>query len=270
MNYVFVFLLCLSSFAVAAFPQEAHIPGGLIVLELDSNEQKPQVTWQGKPVMLWQNAQQKWFAWLGIPLKENTKNLTLSINEQTKTFAISPHAYPEQHLKVQNKHVNLSATQLARVQKEFAQMQPIYQSFTVASDFNGMYWPIRGRQSSGFGLTRFFNGEPRAPHSGLDIAAPLGTVINAPAAGKIVLTGDFYFNGQSVFIDHGQGLISMLCHLSRIDVKEGDQIQIGDQIGLVGATGRATGPHLHWTVSLNDARINPSLLLAESEPKEFQ
>ena len=153
------------------------------------------------------------------------------------------------------------------------EMNKVYKSHTALSDlqnhsFEGMIWPLRGPQSSAFGLRRFFNDQERNPHSGVDIAAPTGTPITAPATGKVVLTGDFYFNGKSVFIDHGQGLISMLCHMSEISVSEGDIIQAGDQIGLVGATGRVTGPHLHWTVSLNNARVKPNLLLKSTEPQQ--
>src|SRR5690606_10972710 len=126
--------------------------------------------------------------------------------------------------------------------------------------------PLHGRESSAFGLRRFFNNEERNPHSGQDIAAPTGTPSVAPAPSTVVLTGEFFFNGNSVFIDHGQGLIRMLCHLHSIDVKEGSELQAGDVIGTVGATGRATGPHLHWTVSLNNARIDPRLLLATDQP----
>lgn len=146
-------------------------------------------------------------------------------------------------------------------------MDKVYTSFSTARPWQGMIWPVRGRESSAFGLRRFFNGEERNPHSGLDVAMPTGTPVVAPAPGKVVLTGDFFFNGNSVFIDHGQGLITMVCHLHNIGVTEGTEVQAGDQIGTIGATGRATGPHLHWTVSLNNARIDPRLLLADDQPQ---
>ena len=131
-----------------------------------------------------------------------------------------------------------------------------------------MIKPVNGIYTSPFGLKRFFNGQPRKPHSGIDIAAAEGTAIKAPASGVIALTGDFFFNGQRVFIDNGQGLVSMMCHMSRIDVQEGQEIKQGEIIGAVGKTGRATGPHVHWTVSLNNARVNPFLFMPdEEEPK---
>lgn len=251
-----------------AFPQTDLVPGGLIVIDLGHSQTKPDVRFNKKSVMLQQNQKAGWQALVGIPLNQPEGKLTVNVNGQDKQFDIKGYPYPEQHLSVQNKHVNPNTSQQNQISNDFKKMGPVYSSFSAATDFNGMYWPIRGTQSSGFGLKRYFNGQPRAPHSGLDIASPTGTPIMAPAAGKVVLAGDFYFNGNSVFIDHGQGLISMLCHMSRIDVKEGDSVNIGDQIGLVGATGRVTGPHLHWTVSLNNARINPKLLLAEGEAKE--
>jgi murein DD-endopeptidase MepM/ murein hydrolase activator NlpD len=123
-----------------------------------------------------------------------------------------------------------------------------------------------GRLSSPFGLRRFFNGQERNPHSGLDFAVPAGTPIKAPAAGTVVLVGDYFFNGKTVFLDHGQGFVSMFCHMSAIDVKVGDEVPRGGVVGKVGATGRATGPHLHWNVSLNDARVDPAIFIGAFKP----
>jgi len=115
-------------------------------------------------------------------------------------------------------------------------------------------------------LRRFFNGEERNPHSGLDFAAATGTPIKSPAAGKVILTGNYFFNGNTVFVDHGQGLISMFCHLSRIDVAVGDEVPRGGVLGKVGSTGRATGPHLHWNVSLNGNRVDPAIFIGAFKP----
>jgi murein DD-endopeptidase MepM/ murein hydrolase activator NlpD len=121
--------------------------------------------------------------------------------------------------------------------------------------------PTPGPYSSPFGLRRFFNDQPRKPHSGLDIAATTGTPIVAPAPAVVMDTGDYFFNGRNLILDHGRGLITMYSHMDRIDVAVGDTVNTGDQLGVVGSSGRVTGPHLHWTVSLNNARIDPMLFL---------
>lgn len=249
--------------AEGPLPLQQSIPGGLTVIPVGYGIQPPQVSFNQQNVMVIRPDEQKpWLAMVGIPLSQQPGEASIKAGNKNIRFTANDHAYPEQHLTVKKKHVNPSAAELARIRKEQAQMAAVYTSFSPARPWQPMAWPIRGDMSSAFGLKRFFNGEQRNPHSGLDIAATTGTPILAPADGKVVLTGDFFFNGNSVFIDHGQGLISMFCHMSVIEVKEGEEIIAGERLGQVGATGRATGPHLHWTVSLNNARINPLLLIS--------
>ena len=184
-------------------------------------------------------------------------------------FKVVDKVYPVQRITLtDDKMVNPPPDELARIERETILQNEQYDRFTPfsASPFP-MRLPAAGPVSSNFGLRRILNGQPRNPHAGLDIAAPTGAPVMAPAAGTISFAGPLYFNGNAIFVDHGGGLVSMVCHLSRIDVQQGDAVRKGQRIGLVGATGRATGPHLQWSVSLNGARVDPSAVLALYRPK---
>jgi murein DD-endopeptidase MepM/ murein hydrolase activator NlpD len=175
---------------------------------------------------------------------------------------IAVKAYPEQRLTIKNqRQVEPNPDDLARIEREQAHTARIKAIFSDFAPSTAFILPARGRLSSRFGLRRFFNDQPRNPHAGLDVAAGQGSPVSAPAAGIVVDTGDYFFNGNTVFIDHGQGLITAYMHLSRIAVKAGQRVAAGQLIGAVGATGRATGPHLHWAVLLNNTPVDPELFL---------
>lgn len=260
-------ILMTSSSLVFAWPLSDNVPGGIIALPVgSSSEPSPQVTFKKKPVAVIQY-QQEWHAIIGLSLSTKKGKHTANVNGKPMEFNVTKKDYPEQHITLKTrKHIDLSAEDLARHRGEKAKAKKVFKVFdtSIAPDL-ALIKPVEGPYSSPFGLKRFFNGEARNPHSGLDIAAPTGTPIKSPSQGKVVLTGDFFFNGNVVYVDHGQGMISMFCHLSEIDVRVGDKLSKGDILGKVGATGRVTGPHLHWSLSLNNARVDPMLLLPNTE-----
>ncbi len=245
------------------------VPGGVAVVDLGAATSAPSVRYQNKPVLVIHEDQQRWIALVGIPLSVKPGNQQISVNgNQTLSFQVGSKHYMEQRITLKNpQQVNPNAANLKRIERELTEQTRAYQQFSARQPSNLLFdRPVKGPLSSPFGLRRFFNGEERNPHSGLDFAANTGTSIKAPAAGKVILIGDYFFNGKTVFLDHGQGLISMFCHLSAIDVKLGDEIPRGGHLGKVGATGRATGPHLHWNVSLNDARVDPAIFIGAFKP----
>ena len=171
--------------------------------------------------------------------------------------------YPEERITITDQEqVSPSEDSLKRIRRESALMREAYGRFSAQpKDLLPIIQPIEGRTSGVFGSRRFFNDQPRNPHSGIDWAAPTGTPIKNPAPGTVVVTGEFFFNGKTVMIDHGGGFISMMCHLDQIDVEVDQILERGEIIGTVGTTGRSTGPHLHWSVSLGGIRTDPAVFI---------
>ncbi len=245
------------------------VPGGVAVVPLGSEAQAPTARYQGKPVLVVREEGKRWIAIVGISLKSKTGAHQLQVNDgRTLNFTVTPKHYREQHIKLKNgRQVNPLAEDMVRINRELAEQTRAYQTFSPNQPSNLLFdKPVNGPLSSPFGLRRFFNGEERNPHSGLDFAVGAGTPIKSPAAGKVILIGNYFFNGNTVFVDHGQGLISMFCHMSRVDVKLGQSLPRGGIVGRVGATGRATGPHMHWNVSLNDTRVDPAIFIGAFKP----
>ncbi|OZI65218.1 peptidoglycan DD-metalloendopeptidase family protein [Bordetella genomosp. 1] len=244
------------------------VPGGVAVLRLGASATEPEVRYLNKRVMVLPQPGNAWLAIVGIPLsvKPGSESVTVGSGASAARvpFTVGTKTYVAQHIKLKNKRqVNPDPDDLRRIERELAEQNAAYRAFRAGVVPSNVVLdaPVQGRLSSPFGLRRFFNGEERNPHSGLDFAVPSGTPVRAPAAGRVVLVGDYFFNGKTVFVDHGQGFISMFCHLSAIDVAVGDEVARGGVVGKVGATGRATGPHLHWNVSLNDARVDPAIFI---------
>ncbi len=211
--------------------------------------------------------QSPWLALVGIPLKTKTGSHHIKVEGKSLGFTVKAKHYKEQYLTIKNKRkVNPNPLDMERITREKKEILTALASWTETNQpVTQLLKPTEGPYSSPFGLRRFFNKQPRNPHSGLDIAAPTGTPIIAPAAGTVVATGDYFFNGRTVIVDHGHGLTTMYCHMNKIDVELGQQLTQGQQLGTVGATGRVTGPHLHWGVSMNNARVDPMLLMTPSK-----
>ncbi|QKT02712.1 peptidoglycan DD-metalloendopeptidase family protein [Ectothiorhodospiraceae bacterium 2226] len=254
-----------------AWPAHDPVPGGVAVVPLEiSGSRAPLVTYGERRVLVLQR-EGRWHAVVGLPLsaRPGVHRLELREGEQPQRIEFSVHDkdYPTQHITLSsNRRVNLSEADLARHQRERVKMDAALTHWADASEVPVRFTlPVEGRLSSPFGLRRYFNEQPRAPHSGLDIAAPEGTPVTAPAPGRVLSVGDYFFNGNTVFLDHGQGLVTMYAHLHTIEVEPGQQVAQGEVVGTVGMTGRATGPHLHWGVSLNDARVDPLLFVELQE-----
>lgn len=254
-------------------PRASLVPGGVATFKLPGAlDERPVVTFEGKPVMVVRQAT-GWLAILGISLDVEPGEFAISVqqpgaNERKVVFKVAPKSYRTQQLKVPPNQVNLSPGDEARVARETEKVRAALGAFTPDAPATlRLAPPVNGPRSSSFGLRRMFNGESRRPHSGMDIAAPTGTPIKAPLAGRVVDVGSYFFNGNNVVIDHGQGLMTMYCHLSKVSVEVGKELERGEVLGLVGATGRVTGPHLHWGVTLNGTMVDPALFLAPPAKK---
>ena len=262
-------LLCVASVAAHAvdLPETRRSPGGVARIALGTSADAPRASFNGVPLLVLKDGTE-WVAVLGIPLAAAPGAAQLKVRrageaDEAVPFTIERFDYAEQRLTVAPGHVDLSKTDQARYERERVHLAAVAATFSAAlPESLQMHPPTPGPRSSSFGLRRVFNGQARNPHSGMDIAAPTGTPVVAPAPGRVIDTGNYFFNGNTVWLDHGAGLLSMYCHLSAIGVKVGDTVVAGAPLGAVGATGRVTGPHLHWSVSLNRAMVDPALFLA--------
>ena len=238
----------------------SSVPGGVVAIPLP--EQAVEVRFEDRPALLHRD-----HALIGLPLDtspgRHSVDITTDEGSLKVSFEVLPKEFPVQRLTIANDRlVNPNAGDLKRIAKETARMRAAYALASFGrGDLHPFLLPVEGELSSPFGRKRILNGQPRNPHRGLDIAADTGTPIIAPAAGTVVVTGNFFFNGNTVLIDHGDGLVTMYCHLHEIHVNEGGALARGETFGSVGATGRATGPHLHWTVSMHGAKVDPLALI---------
>ena len=246
-------------------PDELNVPGGVVIIPINSKD-RPKAFFYDKRVLVIGESQ-NWKAIIGIPLKielgEHKLKVVSNGVEANYLFEVVGKAYEAQYLTIKNKRqVNPNKEDMLRITRERKLISKAKINWREIDNVPLRFIkPAKGPFSSSFGLRRFFNNQPRNPHSGLDIAAKTGTPIVAPAAGIVTNAGDYFFNGKTVFLDHGQGLITMYCHMENISVEEGDIVDVNDLLGTIGSTGRVTGAHLHWSVILNNTTVEPLLFL---------
>jgi len=250
-----------------AFFEHNPVPGGIAIVDLGmpGNSEEPVVKLGNQTIAVMVH-NDKWYAIVGVALstEPGTHRLTVDKGQIEIEFEVNDFKYEEQRIVIKDdRKVNPAPVDMERIKKENVRLAAIkaYRYKTLLVD--GFQLPVEGILTSPFGLRRFFNNQPRRPHGGIDIAANTGTPIYAPATGLVIDTGDYFFNGNTLFLEHGLGLQTFYAHMSKIHVKAGDKVNAGDLIGEVGATGRVTGPHLHWSVGLNGTWIDPYLVMSE-------
>ncbi len=265
--------------AVAAAPIELSVqarsqrPGELVALAITLSVAADHVRVHAfdRDATPYRTGDRIWQALIGIDLAVRPGNYTVRVDAGDEPDAVhaslplvvTPRVFPTRRLTVKEAFVTPPASAEARIADDAALLALAWRSSEARRLWLGPFVrPVPGAANSAFGSRSIFNRQPRNPHGGADFLSPAGTPVHAPNAGRVAVARDLYFSGNTVVIDHGLGLFSLLAHLSAIDVREGDEVTASQVIGLVGATGRVTGPHLHWAVRAGDARVDPLSLLA--------
>ena len=286
-SWKFLFVVCLlvaSIFPIQIVPSaERHQPGAdgqfsgkqgqvlWINVPVSHPEAKVSAIFFKRTIPFFQQSDTSFAGIVGIDMEDppGLQELSITVHSNTGTdhlrysLLIIKEDYTVQHLTLPKDKVDLDAKTLKRVQQEKKELAEAFHHVGARPLWNGHFLePVNGKITGVFGSRRVINGQSRRPHSGEDIAAPKGTPVQAINKGIVVKTVDHFFSGKGVVLDHGVGLFSMYFHLPEIDVSSGQTIQKGEALGKVGASGRATGPHLHWGIHLNGSRINPYALTA--------
>lgn len=248
-------------------PAVGAAPGRIARLRLGKADRAPRAWLEGRRVLV-RRERGEWVAIAGIPLGAKAgsqRSVEVAHGDgrrEVRPVRVVDRKYLTQHITVPPDQAELRPEQIARYEQEREHMRNVLRTFTEASPASlALIQPVPGRRSGSFGLRRVVNGVARSPHSGLDIAADEGTPVAATAAGRVIDAGDYLFLGRTLVLDHGQGLLSLYAHLSAIEPAAGDAVETRASIGKVGATGRVTGPHLHFAVYLNATAVDPAIFL---------
>ena len=249
-------------------------PGAVVLIVVACREPPDRVvaTALGREVAFYPDPDGKtWRGLVGVDLESWPGEYALTVEAirdgrpaltVTHQLRVTSRQFPTRRLRVAASYVNPPASALDRIRRESERLVNIFRSVTPRRWDGPFVMPVDDRLTSNFGARSIFNGQPRNPHVGIDFMSPEGAPVRAPNAGQIALAEDLFFTGNTVIVDHGLGLYSLFAHLSRLDVEQGEAVEPGAALGLVGATGRATGPHLHWAVRLSGARVDPLSLIA--------
>lgn len=248
-------------------------PGEVVVMTVAADDEPSAVTVHafGRAIQAYRVDAGRWQALIGIDIDQRPGPDTVSVDCATPSgvrhashlLRVLPKTFPTRTLRVAPDFVNPPPDVLGRIQDEVALLRTAYDRTAPERLWNAPFVrPVLEAANSRFGTRSIYNGQRRSPHSGTDFLSGTGTPVKAPNAGRVVVARDLYFTGNTIVLDHGLGVISLLAHLSRLDVREGDRVEPGQVIGLVGATGRVTGPHLHWALRVSGARVDPLSALA--------
>ncbi|MGR9101209.1 MAG: peptidoglycan DD-metalloendopeptidase family protein [Gammaproteobacteria bacterium] len=273
-KYFLLFMALSAAGWANSLPKTSSVPGGIVALPLaDASAPAPQAYFEKAQVMVIESGGM-WTALVGLPLgiEPGAHHVEVAYGGGKSgriDFQVEGKDYPAQYITIKNQRmVNPNPEDLKRIAVDRVSIDRALDVWTKQRRVDtGFIPPVDGKLSSLFGLRRFFNNQPKDPHSGLDIAAPSGTPIKAPAPATVIGTGNYYYNGNTVFLDHGQGLITGYFHMSEVKVKPGQRLKRGEVLGAVGETGRVTGPHLHWNVYLNNTKVDPALFISKHIPK---
>lgn len=252
-------------------------PGSVVLMAVACREPPDRVVASafGKEVVFYPDPDGKtWRGLVGVDVESRPGEYVLIVRAiregrpelaVTHELRVAPKRFPTRRLNVATRYANPPEGAFERIRQESERLGAIFRSVTPHRWSGPFLLPVGDDPTSNFGARSIFNGQSRSPHAGIDFKSQVGTPVRAPNAGLIVLAENLFFTGHTVVVDHGLGLYSLLAHLSRIEVTPGEAVESGATLGLVGATGRATGPHLHWAVRLNEARVDPISLVAAFE-----